>query len=157
MKFYSTIFLIFGFFIFQNCEPAKQSLSTQDIRLVQNLEEENQKVHDFLMKTEDGMPSVKGLLSSVYSLESSQNAYVAGKAKKMKEDLQAIERKDKEKDYLKYSEFSLNLFQLVRDANLPDVYKFYCPMNKKFWVARKKGVQNPYSPEMRTCGDLIIE
>lgn len=78
MKPISIVFLIIGIFFFQNCTESKIPLSEQDIRLVNNLEEENHKIHDFLMQTEDGMPSVKGLLTSVYSMESSENSYLSG-------------------------------------------------------------------------------
>lgn len=152
-----SIFILFFPVFLVNCEKKIDPLNAQDIRLIQNLEEENQKVHDFLMQTENGMPSVQGLLTAVYALESSENETVSTMAKNMKENLQSIERKDKEKDYEFFSKFSLDLIQLVRSAEISDVYKFYCPMNKKFWVAEKKGIQNPYSPEMRNCGDLIIE
>lgn len=149
--------IILGLVFFFQCSEKPENLSPQDKRLIQTLEEENQKVHKFLMQTEGGMPSVQGVLGAVYSLESSSDPTVAGLAKSMKETLQKIERKDQEKDYLLYSRFSQDLEVLVKAVGLENVYKFYCPMNKKYWVDRGDKVKNPYSPEMRDCGEKILE
>jgi hypothetical protein len=145
-----------GIAILWSCGGASEPLKDQDIRMIQSVIEENQKIQEFLIQTENGMPSLQGLESSIFTLESSTHPKLSKLAQKMKIKIQAIHGKDKESDFQNFSDFSEILVELTKEMESSGVYKFYCPMVKKTWVSKGKAVHNPYAPEMRECGDLII-
>lgn len=56
-----------------------------------------------------------------------------------------------------FSDFSNNMYKLVKEAGIPDetVYQAYCPMKKTYWLSREKEIRNPYyGKQMLTCGKV---
>jgi hypothetical protein len=152
--------LLFGFVFlgFLSCAENDYRLEeAEDRAALQEIIAENQKIQDFLLQTEAGLPSLEGILKAVEKAEQSKNPGVAALYGKMKAALQKVSHENKETDFQAYSLFSENLAILVKANSVESVNKFYCPMVKKTWVASGKAVKNPYSPEMRNCGDLILE
>jgi len=149
--------LIFILFLGSSCSEQNEPITAEDREVIAKIVEENDKIYQFLLQTDSGMPELTGILSEIQTLESSSSQRISKTAKSLRIFLTSIHRNDRESDFQKYSEFSLALFPLVRGAEIPNTYKFYCPMTKKYWIARTKTVRNPYSPDMRSCGDLIVE
>jgi hypothetical protein len=132
-----------------------KEFTDQDNQSLNRLLEENEKVHSFLMKTEAGLPSLQGIKEALDILAKSENSEISSMADKMKLNLREIKGNEKEEDFKQFSLFSENLSQLARQASIQDINKFYCPMENKYWVAKGRSIENPYSSEMRDCGSLV--
>ncbi|WCL50112.1 LIC13259/LIC11441 family protein [Leptospira sp. GIMC2001] len=151
------ILIISFIFHFTTCSEKQEPISENDRKNINSLIEENDKVHQFLIKTEDGLPSLEGIQTQISALEKSSNSELANLAKSMRVNLSKVAGKDQENDFEAYSLFSENLAELLKKFPSDNsVNRFYCPMVKKTWVAKGRSVQNPYAPEMRDCGELIL-
>jgi hypothetical protein len=132
-----------------------KEFTEQDKQSLNQLLMENEKIHSFLMKTEGGLPSLQGVQEALDLLGKSENSEISSKAEKMKLNLREIKGIQKEEDFKQFSLFSENLSQLAKDLSIEEINKFYCPMEDKYWVAKGRRIENPYSPEMRDCGSLV--
>ncbi|MCG9874876.1 MAG: hypothetical protein MH321_08825 [Leptospiraceae bacterium] len=143
------LILLFAF----SCGSNK--LTDEDKRSMELLLEENEKIHSFLMKTESGLPSLQGISAALDAFDKTENSEVSSQVSKMKLNLREIKGIDKEKDFNQFSLFSENLSKLTKLFSVDGVNKFYCPMENKYWLAKGRSIENPYSPEMRDCGSLV--
>jgi hypothetical protein len=119
---------------------------------------ENQKVHEELIRKEDGIPDTKQLLASVREAKSlaGKQEEIAKQLDKIESILTKINSKDREAFFESLSSFSETLTDILKANQIQTEYnKFYCPMVAKYWVAKGEVVQNPYAPEMRECGELV--
>lgn len=149
-------FLLSSVFIFLFCKTSKVQFTAEEIQSIQAIFEENQKVLDFLLKTETQIPSVVSLREVI---QTAQSKATHPELKKIFSNLstllQAYSEQDKEKAFTTLSNFSEELDKLAVYAGLIEYHKFFCPMVSKYWVAKGESIHNPYAPDMRECGELV--
>lgn len=155
--FLKIFFIPVSLIVFFHCSEKTIELNETEKSILMKIEEENQKIIEFLQQTNSGMPDMQGISTAVKNFIEICQPSLQSTARNLQNYIQSIQRKNIEKDFQNYSDFSLLIFPLIRKAEIPNVFKFYCPMTKKYWIARGKKINNPYSPDMRTCGELIIE
>jgi|JI8StandDraft_1071087.scaffolds.fasta_scaffold00184_3 hypothetical protein len=155
MKLFYWFLMICVLFI-ASCESAKIPYSDQDVALISEVFAETQKMHEGLLRTPAKL-SLEQIQASIESLNKSTHP----KIKEWKGQLTASLPKnpqDLEASFEDLSKFSLLLVEIRKEVKLPETYQqFYCPMVEKYWVSKDKEVRNPYSPEMRDCGEKIPE
>lgn len=75
-------------------------------------------------------------------------------SRKQLEEIKA--ERDREENNQSYHQFSMALMYVLETYNIGNDYQaYYCPMVKKKWIQNSKKVtevQNPYMPDMPSCG-----
>ncbi len=155
MKFLLSYTVLFTMILFYSCGEKSVAMTEKDQSTIQSVLEENERVHKILIRTENGLPSLLELKKAVEILALSDQKEISSLAKKMNLNLNSIQGKDLEEDFINFSAFSENLTELITQYSIQGSHTFYCPMVKKYWVAKGKMVQNPYSSEMRDCGNIV--
>lgn len=148
--------LLFLLSLFANCQPAKIPYSEKDVQLLKEVFEESQKLHEGLLLPTPKL-SIEGIQRSVNALSSSDHPKIKDWKNQLTENIPKNPN-DLELSYDELSKFAITLAEIKNEVKLPDTYqKFYCPMVERYWVSKDKEVRNPYSPEMRDCGEILQE
>jgi hypothetical protein len=155
MKFLLSYSLIIAIILVFSCGEKSLPLPEKDQSAIQSVLEENERIHTFMLKTDGRLPSLVGLQKALEVLTQSDREEISSLAKKMNLNLNGIQGKDLEEDISYFSSYSENLTEFITKYSIPNNYTFYCPMVKKYWVAKGRMVQNPYSSEMRDCGNIV--
>ncbi|EMF79574.1 PF11827 family protein [Leptospira weilii serovar Topaz str. LT2116] len=149
------ILLISTLIFLSFCKKTPPVITESEKDILQQILVENESIHSFLMKEEGKIPDTSKLISHIKELIS-LNGGLKSSAERMENFLQNKDTKDIEKFFQAYSSFSENLADSLKLAGGAGVFnRFYCPMVNKTWVSHGTKIQNPYSPEMRDCGDLV--
>ncbi len=155
MKVFLTLSLIL-LSLFANCEPAKIPYSEKDVQLLTDVFEESQKLHEGLLLPTPKL-EVVGIQMTVNALSASEHPKIKDWKSQLTETIPKNPN-DLELSYDQLSKFAIILSEIKNEVKLPGAYqKFYCPMVERYWVAKDKEVRNPYSPEMRDCGEILQE
>jgi hypothetical protein len=150
-------FLVFALLFLGACQPTTPpSLSQEESKAVLSIFDENQKIQEKLLASPTIIPNIADLLQVV---QTARNTVSIPEYKpllgQMVEILEKGNYSEQEPAFLALSQFSEKLDTLGKMATLGSYHKFYCPMVKKYWVAKGKEIQNPYDADMRECGELV--
>ncbi|MDF3818451.1 hypothetical protein P3G55_00990 [Leptospira sp. 96542] len=155
MKVFFRILFFFLFFTI-SCKGEIPSFQESHQNLVSNLLAANETLMEELLK-DDPKPNWDDLAKAVAPLANSDHP-------QLKEWGMGIQSKipkqnlDLEQSFEPLSEIEIILNEMRKLVpNQSDYYQFYCPMVEKYWVMKGRTVKNPYAPEMRDCGDLILQ
>lgn len=147
------LYLLFVFIFFLSCSKTQ---SENNLKLVSNVLEENKKVYELFLAQGNAKPDLTGLKEAVR--KASVSADKESLKKSFSEMLAVLESANQSETAGSISVFSEKLYSLLKAEEINLGYrKFYCPMEKKFWLAKGDDVKNPYAPEMRECGELVQE
>jgi hypothetical protein len=142
------------FFVF-SCKGAVDSSQKNSILKILS---ENQKIHEQLIAKSDSTLDTKALFNSIKEAEliCEKNKDLKVELEKLELTLSNINTSDQEAFFKSMSSFSEKLTDILKANKIgTDYHKFYCPMVEKYWIAKGEGIQNPYAPEMRDCGELV--
>lgn len=145
------ILLILG-----SCKKNKIELSIQEQDSIRSIFEKNQEIQEFLLQNDSALPSLEPLKDSIIQAKSKvQKSEILHLLSSLENSLQNYSLSEKEKAFNSLSNFSEELYKLAVLVNLQEYNKFFCPMVSKYWVSKGESISNPYSPEMRECGELV--
>lgn len=118
---------------------------------------ENQKLHSTLIQNSEQLPAVAEVSNRIAAAKvNNKNEVLLSYLSQMEEALKKANPSDKEAYFKSISEFSEVLAKLNSEYKIDEKYnKFFCPMVSKYWVSEGKKVNNPYSADMRECGELV--
>ena len=140
-----------------SCGVKEKQVSPETVQAFQTILTENQKVFQAIIKDSYKTPDLQGLISS---LEVAQNTVPEEGLKRALEEETRIlldsKKLEKEPFYEAYSRFVEHMSVSMKTAglNISEYNRFYCPMVKKYWMAKGTEVENPFAPEMRDCGEI---
>lgn len=141
---------------FSFCKQTKIQLTSEELKSIHAIFNENQKIYEFLLNNETQLPSIHSLQSTLEKAKStSHNSELIQIISNLQNTLIPYNQTDREKAFLALSNFANELDKLAVFADLKEYHKFFCPMVSKYWVAKGELIQNPYAPDMRECGDLV--
>lgn len=136
------LLLLFGF-----------SIGAHDGKATQVMEE-MVKFHNALVKESSGKFDTKKLIELLSKgADGQKSTETFKKAIPLAEKLgKAESMKDKKNAY---SELVDTLSSVVGHHDKSNANLFYCPMEKKKWIAKGDTVVNPYLKDMRDCGEKL--
>lgn len=98
------------------------------------------------------------ITSKPFEISSLEKATLNTKIDKITKAARSVGENDNiESSRTEFNQFSSLVWDLVSlsNAKLKDIYYFYCPMKKAYWISTENKVQNPYyGKKMLSCGSL---
>lgn len=157
LKVILTIIIICNLFIFYSCGTKESEPAPATQEAFRKVLVENEKVVKLILEDSEKIPDTKSLIDSMVS---AQSIVVEDGLKRALEEeiriLQDASKLDKEGFYGSFSRYTEHMTASMKTGGikLSEYNRFYCPMVKKYWIAKGTEVENPFAPEMRDCGEV---
>jgi len=138
-----------------SCSRAPQ-MEVSDQKHFRNIMDENHKIHKFLFENDTRLPGIKSLQDVLDQVQSKDPVFQE-KLDRISTMLASIDSRDRMKFIKSYSAISLVYGEIIKTYNIKQYTRFYCSMEDNNWISSGFKIENPYSPEMRDCGEIIQE
>lgn len=153
-KYLSIVFILY---MSISCGEKERKASPETFQAFQSILSENQKVFQSILEDSEKVPELQGLISSLETARSTVSE--EGLKRAIEEETRILKdsmKLDKDAFFDGYSRFveHMTVSMKTEGVTLPDYNRFYCPMVKKYWLAKGTEVENPFAPEMRDCGEI---
>ncbi|XDD46272.1 hypothetical protein AB3N60_16435 [Leptospira sp. WS39.C2] len=154
MKVFRISLLVLAIFA-QSCKEEVIPFGPNHEKLVETVFVQNQSILEEFLK-EDPKPNWKEFSEAVNGLITNDHPKLKTWGDQLKTNIPS-QNSDLESSYEKISKIQEILIQMKSEVpNQLKYNRFYCPMVDKSWLMTGKEVKNPYAPEMRDCGELML-